>query len=164
MSDGSEAKIDSEPRYLSRILVPVDGSANSTRALKVACELAKFSGSELFIFTVIPAPGILVEAPVGFGLPPGGISEYYNHQEQNAENVVAEALSICKGGGIYNVATQITRASKSIVEEIIEAAKRKDIDLIVIGTRGLGGFKKLLLGSVSSGVVTHASCDVYVVR
>ena len=164
LNDSPESKVDSQPTTLSRILVPIDGSTNSTRALNVACNLAKFSGAELMILNVIPTPGILVEAPVGFGLPPGGISEYYNRQEENAENVVGQAVSVCKEQGIKNVATQITRADKSIVEEIIDSATRKNIDLIVIGTRGLGGFKKLLLGSVSSGVVTHASCDVYVVR
>ncbi len=156
--------INSRPEHLFRILVPIDGSTNSIRALKVACNMARFSGAELLILNVIPTPGVLVEAPVGFGLPPGGISEYYNRQEENAGSIVGQAVSLCKEQGVNNVTTQITRAGKSIVEEIIDAATRKNIDLIVIGTRGLGGFKKLLLGSVSGGVVTHASCDVYVVR
>jgi nucleotide-binding universal stress UspA family protein len=52
----------------------------------------------------------------------------------------------------------------SVVEEITHCAETKSVDLIVIGTRGLGGFKRLLLGSVSSGVVTHAHCNVLVVR
>jgi nucleotide-binding universal stress UspA family protein len=52
----------------------------------------------------------------------------------------------------------------SIVSAIVEYAKNKDVDLIVIGTRGRSGFKKLLLGSVASGVVTNAACPVMVVK
>ena len=51
-----------------------------------------------------------------------------------------------------------------MVEEILGVAEKEKIDLIVIGTRGLGGFRKLLQGSVSSGVMTHAKCNVLVVR
>jgi nucleotide-binding universal stress UspA family protein len=47
---------------------------------------------------------------------------------------------------------------------IVEYAERENIDLIVIGSRGLTGFRKLLLGSVASGVVTYAHCPVLVVK
>jgi len=52
----------------------------------------------------------------------------------------------------------------SVVQAITDYAASEKIDLIVMGTRGMGGFKKMLLGSVSSGVVTHAQCAVLVVR
>ena len=52
----------------------------------------------------------------------------------------------------------------SIVGAIVDYAERENIDLIVVGSRGLSGFKKLLLGSVASGVVTYAHCPVMVVK
>ena len=55
-------------------------------------------------------------------------------------------------------------AEESIVSEIIEYAERENIDLIIMGTRGRTGFKKLLLGSVASGVVNFAHCPVLVIR
>jgi nucleotide-binding universal stress UspA family protein len=52
----------------------------------------------------------------------------------------------------------------SVVGAIVDYAERENIDLIIIGSRGLSGFKKLLLGSTTSGVVTYAHCPVLVVK
>lgn len=148
----------------SRILVPSDGSPNALRALKVAISLAKAFNGRIVMLNVIPTPGVLLEAPIGVGVPSTGISHYYSQQEVAANNLLDSARFMCKNQGVTDVETQVVRAGNSIVEEIIRAAKNEKIDLIVIGTRGLGGFKKLILGSVSSGVVAHANCDVLVVR
>ena len=60
--------------------------------------------------------------------------------------------------------SRVIKTTTSVPEEIIEYAKDKKSDLIVMGTRGRTGFKKMLLGSVASAVVTHAGCPVMVVR
>ena len=60
--------------------------------------------------------------------------------------------------------TDVIIAEESIVKEIIEYSEQEKIDLIVIGTRGRTGFKKLFLGSVASGVLNFAHCPVLVVR
>ncbi len=73
-------------------------------------------------------------------------------------------LDSAKREGLSKVETLVEISSSSIVETIVQVASAKKIDLIVIGTRGLGRFKRLLLGSVSSGVVTYAHCNVLVVR
>jgi nucleotide-binding universal stress UspA family protein len=52
----------------------------------------------------------------------------------------------------------------SVVEAINDVALNEKVDLIVTGTRGLSGFKKVVLGSVASGVVEHAHCSVLVVK
>ena len=52
----------------------------------------------------------------------------------------------------------------SIVGAILEYAEKSAVDLIIVGNRGLGGFKKLILGSVSQGIINHAKCSVLVVR
>ena len=94
---------------------------------------------------------------------PAGVDSYFKQQEMRASYFIDEAVTLAKTQGI-KVRSELLRADKSIIEEIIEISIREKIDLIVIGTRGLGGFRKLLLGSVSSGVVTHAKCKVLVVR
>jgi len=60
--------------------------------------------------------------------------------------------------------TQVIVSPISVTGSIVEYAERENIDLIVIGTRGRSAFKRLLLGSIASGVVTHAHCPVMVVR
>jgi nucleotide-binding universal stress UspA family protein len=60
--------------------------------------------------------------------------------------------------------TEVILTIKSIVGEIVDYAEREDIDLIVIGTRETSGLKKMLLGSVASGVVTYATCPVLLVK
>lgn len=62
------------------------------------------------------------------------------------------------------VQTEILVAVNSVVKEIVEYAEKQDVDLIVIGTRGMSGLKRILFGSTSSGVVTYAHCPVLVVK
>ncbi len=54
--------------------------------------------------------------------------------------------------------------SQSTVKSILDFAEEKNVDLIVLGTRGRSGIKKLLLGSTASGIVTYSSCPVIVVK
>lgn len=154
---------NSVPYTPSKILVPIDGSPNAERALDVGFGLAKTHGAELVILNVIPTPSVLITTSA-FGAPASGLESYYEQQESTANHFIDEAMTAAKKHGVSKVSSQVTRADKSIVEEIIEAAGRSKIDLIVIGTRGSGGFKRLIQGSVSSGVVTHAHCNVLVVR
>lgn len=160
----SKNRADSGGQTPARILVPIDGSQNSIRALKKAITLTKTYESELLVMNVISAPNILLEAPIGFGVNSSSATDYYSEQEVYANRFLEDAISVIKSEGVGRFSSEVVRASKSVVEEIIETASKRKVDLIVIGTRGVGGFRKLLQGSVSSGVVTHASCDVLVVR
>ena len=65
---------------------------------------------------------------------------------------------------IIQLKTLIIVSPLSVIGSIIGYAERENIDLIVVGTRGKSGFKRLLLGSIASGVVTHAHCPVLVVK
>jgi nucleotide-binding universal stress UspA family protein len=158
-----KSNLNHDPYSPSKILVPIDGSPNAKRALDVGIGLANTYGAELVVLNVIPTPTWLVTTSA-YGVPASGLDLYYQQQESAADHFIHEALAAAKGQGISKVTSEVTRADKSIVEEIVDAAVHDKIDLVVIGTRGLGGFKKLLQGSVSSGVVAHAHCNVLVVR
>ena len=150
--------MDFSPKH---ILVPVDGSQNSKRALETALKIAQTYESTLNIVSVVPFRRMAVESTLGVGASPS----YYQYVEEDSKKTVDEAVIFARDkNGYPNVEGEIVRGSESIVKAIVEYADHVNADLIVIGTRGLGGFKKMLLGSVSNGVVTHANCQVLVVR
>lgn len=71
---------------------------------------------------------------------------------------------MAKNQGIFEVKTETFTDVKSVIGSIIDHATTRDIDLIVIGTRGRTGLKRFLMGSVANGVVQHAHCSVLLVR
>ena len=139
-----------------KILVTVDGSANANRAAAVAIEMARKNRAELTILNVVPAQAT---PPAEFVADP---SAYWAAAEEKGREVVDEVAK--RAHGLGDVKTAVVNKASSTVHEIIKFAEKEDIDLIVMGTRGRGGFTKLLLGSVSSGVLNHAHCSVLIVR
>jgi nucleotide-binding universal stress UspA family protein len=138
--------------HLSKILVAVDGSENARRALEAAVRLCLDHHSELVILNAV-----LIDK---YG------RQHGRYTEEDSKRIVNEAFSVANrfaGDGILAI-REVKHATSSIVETIIETASEEKVNLIVVGTRGLGGFKRLLLGCVSLGVVTHAHCNVLVVR
>ncbi|HEX4919462.1 MAG TPA: universal stress protein [Candidatus Bathyarchaeia archaeon] len=153
-----------------KILVAVDGSDSSKRAAFVALGLAEGLKAELILLHAISPPtkyyGTTIPTPSGVTPPPVSqheIDAYYEYARRAAEAMVADVESQAKKGGV-NVRAEFPQGVGSVVETIINHADNEKADLIVVGTRGLGGFKKLLIGSVSNGVVSHASTPVLVVR
>ena len=148
-----------------RILVPVDGSENSARAADVAVEYAKKFGAEVVVLHVIAIPAHkLVEVEAGISrLDSSELQAYFASARQKAKPIVDGVVKSAEAKDVK--ATGIIRDKAfSVVETIIDQATKNKVDLIVIGTRGITGLKKLLLGSVSSGVVDHAPCSVLVIR
>ena len=82
---------------------------------------------------------------------------------QKGETHVDKVKKKAKENGV-KVRTDVVLGISSVVKEIVEYAEKNKIDIIVIGSRGLSGIKKMLLGSVASGVVTYAHCPVLVTK
>jgi nucleotide-binding universal stress UspA family protein len=141
--------------YFKRILIPVDGSENAKRAVRIAVAIAKKYQAHLYVLHVIPT--IIYESSSI------GVGDYYKIARRDAKEIVGEAVSLGRSHGV-TVTGHIINLRASIVEAIADYAATKKVDLIVIGTRGRSGFKKLLLGSVTSGIVNHTHCEVLVVR
>ena len=159
------------PKQLfKKILAALDGSESSERAAQASLELAEKLKAELIVLHAISPPTSYyhstIASPTGMSLPAPSqheIDAYYAYARKVALGIVGETESKAKKPGIH-VKTEIPEAVSSIVETIVNHASKENVDLIVVGTRGLGGFKKLLLGSVSSGIVSHAHCPVLIVR
>lgn len=146
-----------------KILVSTDGSENAMRAVAAATSLAKQNGSELLIVHVVSEAVPAQYSPIGINSPAADYSDYFKTIEQDGMKLVNQAVHNAKGEGV-NARGEVLRTISSVVESIVEVSEKEHVDLIVVGTRGLGGFKKLLLGSVSSGIISHAHCSVLVVR
>jgi len=148
---------------INRILLPTDGSESAARAANVAIEIAKKFGAELIVLHVIavPATGVAkAELSPSYDVE---LQEYFESARKKADSIVDEVTRSAEAKDVR--ATHLIREySFSVVETILEQATKTNVDLIIIGTRGLTGFKKLLVGSVSSGVVSHAHCSVLIVR
>ncbi|MGA8855776.1 MAG: universal stress protein [Candidatus Bathyarchaeia archaeon] len=145
-----------------RLLVAVDGSDNAARAAKVAVTLAEKFGAELIVCHVIPTPSYPL-AQAGMVGPATILSDYFAAARKDAKKVVDEAVRLAEMEGVKAIGVILDNVS-SVVEAIVNLAEDRNVDLIVIGTRGLTGFRRLLIGSVSSGVVSHAHCSVFLVR
>lgn len=142
-----------------RILVAVDGSANAERASQTAVDLAEMSGADLTVFHVVPRVShafVPVRSTLLF-------REYYSEQKKAALKWIDKIVALAKSRDVP-VKHEVRVALPSVAEEIVRYAATKEVDLIVLGNRGIGSFRKLLLGSVSSSVVAHARCSVIVVR
>jgi nucleotide-binding universal stress UspA family protein len=159
----------SKPLF-KKILVALDGSGCSQKASQAALELAERLKTELIVLHAISPPTSYyhstIASPTGMSLPAPSqheIDAYYAYARKVAQDIVGDTESKAKKQGV-RVKTEIPEAISSVVETIINHVAKENVDLIVVGTRGLGGFKKMLLGSVSSGIVSHAPCPVLVVR
>jgi nucleotide-binding universal stress UspA family protein len=126
--------------------------------------LASSYEASVVIVSVVSPPGFYIAGPVGA---PADLTDdltaYYQVGQEDANAAVASAKAIAKSAGV-EAESKVIQPAASVVEGIVDYASSEKIDLIVVGTRGLGGFKKMLLGSVSSGVVAHAPCAVLIVR
>lgn len=157
------SKGDSALRF-QKILVAVDGSEGSRKASEVAVDLADKFGAQLYVFHAFRAYPEYMSMFPNAPSPSGEAFEQYEaYSKKAALEVVGRTVSIAEKRGV-KARPHTAETIGSAVQAITDYAVAEKIDLIVMGTRGMGGFKKMLLGSVSSGVVTHASCDVLVVR
>jgi len=143
----------------------VDGSRNAARAASIAIAYAKRFGAELIALHVIVIPAqTLAEVEGGIGrFESSEMHEYLASARQKAQSILDEVVTSGEREGVKAIGL-LHDKSFSVVETILDQAVANNVDLIIIGTRGLTGFKKLLIGSVSSAVVSHAHCAVLVVR
>jgi nucleotide-binding universal stress UspA family protein len=144
---------------LKKIVAAFDGSKDSAKAVEVATELATRFKAELLVVHVYSSP-LVVYTGAG-GIAPD-IADLEDAAKDAGRKVLEGGVSMAKDLGV--TARGDLLEAGSIVQALVEYAANEKADLIVVGTRGMTGFKKLLLGSVSSGLVSHAACPVLVVR
>jgi universal stress protein A len=146
----SKAASAATPRFqLRRILVPLDFSECSQKALQYALPFARQFGAELFLLHVVrPYVTVIEMAPV----------------EMESAEEAQEGLDKLQAMTGTGVASRTLIRTGTPYYEITTAAKEFDIDLIILSTHGRSGLAHVLMGSTTDKVVRHAGCPVLIVR
>jgi len=139
------------------ILVPFDLSTQSTRAFKVALDIAKNYNSKITLLTCLEG-----DAWQHKFYDSRADAELLKKQKKVTEKYLEKLESLADKNKV-TVKSQIIK-SKSVVSDIVTFAKSRKHDLIVIGSHGRTGFDKVLLGSVANGVSQKTSCPVLIVK
>ena len=152
-------------QLFSKILVPIDGSEPSFHAARIANNIAKRFNSEIIFLYVVVSPSKYEYANLTGLVTPKQIDMIIQNAKEEAKDWFKRIEDMVKEENPnIKLSTEVILTGIAIYGEIIQYAEKESIDLIVIGTRGRSGVKKLLLGSTASGVVTYSSCPVLVTR
>ena len=143
----------------STVLVGTDGSESSFRAVERAAEVARGAGATLVLVTAYQPMSERERQAAADAL--GGES-YKVAGSAPAETVLREACDIATRAGVEN--TETIAVEGDAVDEIARVAKDRDVDLIVVGNRGLNSLAGRLLGSVPANISHRAACDVLIVH
>jgi len=139
-----------------RILVPVDGSATSTKALVTALQMAKESGGRIRVLHALD------ELSLAVGL------EYAGNVMQAARDEARKALAAAeteaKAAGVPAEIDLYEQPGQRLGESVAKAASAWDADLVVVGTHGRRGIGRVVLGSGAEQIVRHSNLPVLVIR
>jgi nucleotide-binding universal stress UspA family protein len=148
--------------FPTKMLVATDGSEEAALALSTAADLAKSTNSELHIAYVFPTT-VQRPFPNPITARPAEVLEHELEEAMNqAQSFLDREVEQVKGEGVEVAETHLTRGRPDT--ELVHLSEEIEAGLIVMGSRGLGGVRRALMGSVSDSVVRHAHCPVLVVR
>lgn len=148
---------------IKKMLVAIDGSEHAERALDLALEMAKTYAAEVQIVSVVSP----VKSVIPRFTPAAPPSQFYNffikYIEDRLKTVLSEALKKAREENpTVKILTKLLNGNPA--QEIVQTAKDENVDIIIIGSRGLGGIDELLLGSVSNKIADTATCPVLIVK
>jgi len=149
----------------NKILLAFDGSNASTIAAKYAIHLSSLENSELILLNVIE--NIKQGGVIGLRAKYGDtklVEGYTKTRRKNAEEIIKPIEKSAKDKGINTKVEILEDDGNSLIGFIVNYAEKNDINLIVIGTKGLSKFRRLLMGSVASGIINHSKCPVLLIK
>jgi nucleotide-binding universal stress UspA family protein len=148
--------------FPTKILVATDGSDEARLALTTAADLTKSTNSELHIAYVFPT-AVQRPFPNPITSRPADVLEHELEEAMGqAQSFLDREVEQVKGEGVEVTGTHLVRGQPD--RELVHMSEEIGAGLIVMGSRGLGGLRRALMGSVSDSVVRHAHCPVLVVR
>jgi nucleotide-binding universal stress UspA family protein len=138
------------------IVLATDGSPSAARATKLAVELARETGARLYVVAAWHAPLTIYSSASMMAIPDLDAAEI-----KRATEAARAAVGLAEADGVD--AKSFVRNGEP-VEMILQTAKGCDASLVVVGSHGWGPIRRLVFGSVSTGLLHHAPCPVLVVR
>ena len=144
--------------FPARIVVAVDGSRESDAAARIAAELSEPAGSELYVVHAGPTAHL----PYQYPYLAENVESFYEQAKEEARKFLEGQAEKIRAETDAPVHTSLRIGSPE--KEIVELADEVDAGLVVLGSRGLGGIRRAMMGGVSDSVVRHARCPVLVVR
>ena len=151
-------------RNFSKILVAIDGSEISMKAAVYAIDIVKKNKSQLIALTVLDISTPRRISSSFITAPTYGLKELEEKRKEAQQWLDKFEKLAAKENNVKLKSEIIEDPISRVGSAIVDYAERENVDLIVIGSRGRTGFKKILLGSVASDVVTYAYCPVMVVK
>jgi nucleotide-binding universal stress UspA family protein len=139
----------------SKILVPVDGSDNSYIALDAALFLSEKLGSNITVIHVME------DVPVLYIESQKLLSELLENYKKEKQDILSKCSEIATKKGV-TIKTVLLQGNPASI--ILDFSKKEKYDIVIMGSRGMGKFKEIILGSVSSKIVHHSSCPVMLIR
>jgi nucleotide-binding universal stress UspA family protein len=149
--------------FPTKILLATDGSKEATDAARTAVDLAEISSSELYIVHVWEPLPLLVSSYGSLAYTDSeAVQTMLEQAESQAREILDEQVERIKDMGGTVRESYLRQGHPD--QEIVRLAEEIGAGLIVMGSRGLGGMRRVLMGSVSDSVVRHAHCPVLVIR
>ncbi len=153
-------------KRISKVLIATDGSDKSIEASQYAVVLAKDNNARLLALNIINTqPWFYSPTPYGWATTEK-MEDVHKRDREEAQAWLDRIKEDATKNGV-EVDTRVLlvpTTQSSTAGAIVTYAEENDVDVIVVGTRGRTGLKKMLLGSVASGVVTYSHCPVLVIR
>jgi nucleotide-binding universal stress UspA family protein len=143
-------------RY-SKILVAIDGSKESMNAARYAIGLAKKDRARVIALTAMRLPSL-------YGWYPAESPYTWQKKYAKERKKWFEKIERLAKDNNVKIQTEIVESTMSAQGTIVKYAEEHNMEVVVVGTRGMSGFAKQLLGSTALGVVTYAHCTVIVVK
>lgn len=155
MSEKNHIKVD-------KILLAIDKSGYKDKATTYAITLAKSLGAEVTALHVIGSSSLGATRDVLGYYRGGKLKTYQDALKKDAEKLLDKVVELGEKDGV-TIHTEVIVGSP-VKKVIIDYAKKQKVDLIVIGSKGMTGIEKFVLGGVAHAVVSYAHCPVLAVR
>ena len=146
-----------------RILVAIDGSATASRGLRVAIELAADQRADVYVLHVVDDMSIVPGLDGGY-VPSAYIDSYALALRDRGRKALDKAHALAASGGVACKPVLVETLGATVAHTILQQARKLRADLIVLGTHGRRGLRRLLLGSDAETVLREATVPVLLVR